>query len=347
MGGIAKWVQRMLNSELQNGWSIELVDDRIVGERESFGDNVRYHLKDEIKRWSGVWYNLYKKARQKDAYVIHACPIASLSSLFANFISALIVKICRKKLLIHFRCTVPNMINSQLQVYVLKGLCRLSDMIICLNTQTVNYLESITKTHKVLIPNFVDIKECIIMPRRSVGGVKRVLYVGGVIKEKGCDLIVEIAKEMPDIQFRLVGLASSEIINQTSEVENIVLTGIKSGDELQEEYQCADVFLFLSRFKGEGFSNSLVEAMGAGLPCIVTDWAANADQVEDGKGGFVVGEDVINDVKKALLQLSSKDLRVKMGDYNSRKAREEYCASVILNKYVECYDELKKDRNEY
>lgn len=198
----------------------------------------------------------------------------------------------------------------------------------------------------MLIPNFVDIKECVSMPRRSSTGVKIALYVGGVIKEKGCDHIVGIAKVLPDIQFRLVGLASSEIVNQASRVSNIVLTEIKSGNDLLEEYQCADVFLFLSRFIGEGFSNSLVEAMGAGLPCIVTDWAANVDQIDDGKGGFVVGENVMEEAKEAIVKLSRKNLRELMGDYNLRKVRKEYSANYILNKYVKCYVKLKNEKNE-
>lgn len=344
MGGIAKWVQRMLNSNLQNGWTLDLVNDGIVGKRESFGDDIKYNIKDEIKRWAGVWYNLFKKARKNDVYVVHACPIASLPSLMANLVSAIVVKICGKKLLIHFRCTVPNMVKTRFQTLILKGLCELSDKIICLNSQTVSYLGAKTKTPTILIPNFVDVKEYAHQISRSSGNIKTVLYVGGVISEKGCDNLVEVAKKLPNIKFRLVGLPSSEITDKASKVENVVMTGVKSGDDLQAEYSQADVFLFLSRFLGEGFSNAVVEAMASGLPCVVTNWAANADQIENEKGGFVVGTDVVNDTVDALNKLSSQDMRKEMGDYNAMKVRNEYSAKYVLSKYVECYEELKNGK---
>lgn len=60
MGGIAKWTQRMLDLSLPDGWDIDLVDDKLVGKRDSFGDSVRYNYMDEVKRWWNVWRTLRK-----------------------------------------------------------------------------------------------------------------------------------------------------------------------------------------------------------------------------------------------------------------------------------------------
>ena len=80
--------------------------------------------------------------------------------------------------------------------------------------------------------------------------------------------------------------------------------------------------------------------MAAGLPCIVTDWAANADQIIDGKGGLVVD---IGDIEKAILSFSKmkdKSFRQNCSNYNVNKVLNEYSSEKILKQYVECYNKL-------
>lgn len=338
MGGIAKWTQRMLDLSLPDGWDIDLVDDKLVGKRDSFGDSVRYNYMDEVKRWWNVWRTLRKKIKQADAFVAHACPIATVPSMIVNYISASIVKAAGKKHIIHFRCTVPNLVKTSFQLVLLRKLCNKSDYIICLNTQTKEYLEKYTKTPIVLIPNFVD--EAEIQTHNISSTIKNALYVGGVTKDKGCDHMIEVARLQPNVIFNLVGVASTEIKAQAQGLNNVKFWGVQKGADLTELYKKADVFFFLSRFWGEGFSNAVAEAMAAGLPCIVTKWAANADQIEDEKGGFVVGSDVVSDSLYALGRLEDQNVRSKMSIFNTEKVAREYSSEVIIKQYVKCYNNL-------
>lgn len=338
MGGIAKWTQRMLATTLPNGWEIALVNDRIVGKRECFGDSIKYNYIDEIRRWLRVWKELFIKTKNKDVRLAHACPIATVPSMLVNIVSALIVKLVGRKHIIHFRCTVPNLISNGFQLFLLRALCRLSDTIICLNNQTKEFLNLYTKTPLYLIPNFVDVEE--INARNTKEVLSHVVYVGGVTSEKGCDNIIQVAKQCPDIIFSLIGNASSEIKSMANNVENVKFLGVKSGTELSSCLRNADVFMFLSRFWGEGFSNAVAEAMAAGLPCVVTNWAANADQIEHGRGGFVVGKDIVNDSIEALTKLKDPIVRKQFSDFNITKVKKEYSADIIVDKYIKCYESL-------
>ena len=47
-GGIASWTMRMLSSDLKN-WSIKLVDVKILGKRQVYGDKKKYNIFIEIK----------------------------------------------------------------------------------------------------------------------------------------------------------------------------------------------------------------------------------------------------------------------------------------------------------
>lgn len=344
IGGIAKWTQRMLNIKLPKGWTIELIDDKIKGKRESFGDKISYNYFDELKRWYRVWTTLYKKVREKDALVVHACPIATIPSMFVNYISASLVKSNKKKHIIHFRCTVPNLVKTRLQLRLMKMLCKKSDLIICLNNQSKLFLENNTQTPVVLIPNFINYDEMGFLNRKYEGGVKNILYVGGVTKEKGCDNIIKVANNFPSISFNLVGLASSEIKNLANNSNNIVFKGELQGQDLKKEYENADAFMFLSRFWGEGFSNAVAEAMAAGLPCIVTDWAANADQIDDTRGGYVVKDDVVGESIMAIEKLSDPNIRKSMSIYNFEKVHSLYSSEIIIKQYVDCYEKLNYGR---
>ena len=86
-----------------------------------------------------------------------------------------------------------------------------------------------------------------------------------------------------------------EIVELSKNVHNVFLVGVLNRSEVMREMSEADVFVFLSKYIGEGFSNALAEAMASGLPCLVSDWAANADMIEN-KGGIVVESNDVNEI---------------------------------------------------
>ena len=121
--------------------------------------------------------------------------------------------------------------------------------------------------------------------------------------------------------------------------ENVVLAGTIEHDEVSKEMKDADVFMFLSRFSGEGFSNALAEAMAAGLPCIVTDWASNKDMIED-RGGIVVPINDVEEAIQAVKDIQNYDLRLSASRFNINKVKECYVDDKVIRKYVKSYEEL-------
>ena len=91
-------------------------------------------------------------------------------------------------------------------------------------------------------------------------------------------------------------------------------------------------------FPGEGFSIALTEAMAAGLPCIVTDWAANGDMIDDGAGGFVVPVDDVQAAIEAMKKILPAEIRTAQSKYNVEKVKSCYVASKVKEMYVEVYE---------
>lgn len=123
--------------------------------------------------------------------------------------------------------------------------------------------------------------------------------------------------------------------------DNVILLGEKSKEFVQHELDTTDAFLFLSRYTGEGFSNALAEAMSHSLPCVVSDWAANADMIEN-KGGIVLKNYDVKDVVEAIKKIESSETRRKMGNWNYNKIKTAYSDSVVTNMYVDAYEKLVK-----
>ena len=337
VGGIAEWTVRMLNSKLENGWEVVLVDDKMIGGREAFGNKTRMNYFVEAKRCFSYWKRLMSALKDSEARVVHSCPIASVTSMLKEYVCARITHRKKRAFISHFRCTVPNMVNGKRCKKLLIKFCNECDHIMVLNNQTFDYLRKITSTPITVVPNFVEEEE-IIENKKISKELKTALYVGGVIEEKGCMDIVEIATRFPDMEFRMVGRASERVKEEAKNVTNVVLTGVKGRDELKDEYAKADVFLFLSHFKGEGFSNALAEAMAAGLPCVVTNWAANADMIDDGFGGCVVECGAMEQVISAMEILKTYDIRCTQSKYNREKIKQKYSKERVLRAYVDIYE---------
>lgn len=340
VGGIAMWTVRMMNAELKNGWKVEVVDEKILGSREFFGDKVKHDYKAEIKRCLNIWSGLRKSLKDKDAKVVHACIAANSMPVMRECVSAIITRFCGRRFVIHFRCTVPNMVKSKLNRRVVKFLCNLSDCVMVLNQQSADYIKEISSTPVELIPNFVEESE--IEENYEVKEkITTVLYAGGVIETKGCIDLIDIAKVFPNIEFKLIGNPDSNVRLAAEGIENVKLMGSLPHEVVHEELKKADVFAFLTYFPGEGFSNSLAEAMACGIPCLVTDWSANKDMIEN-KGGFVIPIKSPEAGIIALKKMLPASIRKVQSDFNIMKVKSSYCADAVLGQYVDCYEKLLK-----
>lgn len=345
IGGIAMWTMRMLNAKLKNNWQVEIVDEKLIGSREVFGDKTKRKYLSEVKRCFRIWGGLKKALKDDDVKVVHSCIPATIAASLREYICACITKKYKKKFIIHFRCTIPNSIHGRLNRRIVKHLCDKSDCVIALNSQSVDYVKNISKTRVQLIPNFVDITEIennhIIREE-----VKYVLYVGGVIKEKGCLDILEIAKVFPNIEFRFIGKSENIIQKEAELLPNVVLLGEKDHSTVHDEMIKADIFVFLSYFNGEGFSNALAEAMACGMPCLVSDWAANKDMIED-QGGEIVPIKSPQIAVEAFRRMFPVDRRKKQSEFNKNKVQLAYVSEIILDQYVDIYESLIKNSSKW
>ena len=115
--------------------------------------------------------------------------------------------------------------------------------------------------------------------------------------------------------------------------------------DVKELYLASDVFLFAS--KREGLPRSTMEAMLAGLPCIVSNIRGNVDLIDDNKGGILVKPKDYASFEKAINKLmGDKKLREQFGRYNQQRIQDfniEIVKKQMLNIFKECFEKYKKN----
>jgi glycosyltransferase involved in cell wall biosynthesis len=157
-----------------------------------------------------------------------------------------------------------------------------------------------------------------------------------------------------------------------------VLDG-RAADRQAGAWAAADVFTSLADSVEETFGLSPLEAMAAGLPCVVSDWGGDRDTVRDGVDGYRIptvmpgsgagldlaqryddGVDNYDQYCGHTSQAVALDgaqltgayerliedagLRRQLGENGRRRAREEFDWQLVLRRYRELWSELDERR---
>ncbi|WP_058553687.1 glycosyltransferase [Thiohalocapsa sp. ML1] len=150
------------------------------------------------------------------------------------------------------------------------------------------------------------------VPPRPEGvpvGEPRLVLVARLVEQKGVDLLLEafarVAGALPDWQLDLVGDGPlrerlAERARSLDLVGRVHFHGHRQ-DPFPFLYR-ASVFVLPSRF--EGMPNALLEALGAGLPAIVSDASPGPlELIRDGETGLVVATDDVDALAGAIRRL--------------------------------------------
>jgi glycosyltransferase involved in cell wall biosynthesis len=138
--------------------------------------------------------------------------------------------------------------------------------------------------------------------------------------------------------------AGTELANLQQIVKNSVhLNGrvhfVGFTDQAQEYLNVMDVFVQASH--AEGMSNTLLEAMGTGLPLVATRVGGNPELIVNGKNGFLFEAQDGRALEGHLQKLiDSEILRNEMGACSRERAIREFSVARMLEQYRNLYQKL-------
>ena len=161
---------------------------------------------------------------------------------------------------------------------------------------------------------------------------KRLLWIGGFNRIKQLELLLDIAAQIPDLQFDVVGDGNNEseyvqrLRSRAKSIPNVHLHGMVSHTHIQPFFRQTSALICTSH--AEGFPNIFLEAWCHGIP-IVSTFDPDSVIAEHGLG--IVAKDVSGLVAGIRKMMDFPEHR----RVASRKAREYYLQNHTEEKIVE------------
>jgi L-malate glycosyltransferase len=179
----------------------------------------------------------------------------------------------------------------------------------------------------------------------------RLVFVGRLHEQKGLDTLFAAVARLIErdavgrVELRLVGdgpLADElrRTVRELGIADTVAFRGVR--DDVLAEMCAADVFVLPSR--AEGLSNSLLEALSTGTPCVVTDLPGNRAVVEHEHSGLVVPVDDAPALARALGEvLASGPLRQQLGTAGRARVHDRFTVDRVAERYLELYADLLRE----
>jgi len=119
--------------------------------------------------------------------------------------------------------------------------------------------------------------------------------------------------------------------------EHVVLRGAQKQHQVRRHLKEADIFLMPS--KDEAFPVCLLEAQACGIPVVTTDVGGIDQAIQDGKTGFLVTLNDVEEAKKRIYALFDDfALREKMGRAGRRYIKENFDIHQLNKQYIQMYN---------
>ena len=168
-----------------------------------------------------------------------------------------------------------------------------------------------------------------------------ITYIGRIAREKNLSqLLAAWDALMPErgiAQLALVGRGPLEEEIRRRQIPGVHVPGLLHDRALAEAYASADIFVFPSAT--ETFGNSLLEAMGSGLPCLAAGAAGVLEFARHGRNAWLVAPNSAPAIAHGLRRLMQNPLlRQKLAEGGLTTAAER--------RWDEVYDQLLEDYQE-
>ncbi|MFH1097647.1 MAG: glycosyltransferase [Candidatus Desantisbacteria bacterium] len=238
------------------------------------------------------------------------------------------------------------------RVWTRRLLAPFIDKIVTVSEDLKRGLINITRLNEkqiVCVHNGVEFPDVCVeneQKKREIGveqGDVLVGTVGRLDPVKNFDVFIKsaegILKEFPQVKFLLIGDGQIRgelelLVSELGLGNHVIFLGERN--DVAELLKIMDMFVLPS--KSEGLSNTILEAMSAGLPVVATNVGGNSELVIDGETGILIQPGDASVLVAAISTLLRDDeKRRKMGKAGFRRAKKEFSIEKMVKSYEELY----------
>lgn len=249
----------------------------------------------------------------------------------------------------HFYKGAPK--KNWLLYYPIEKMCsKLTDVLITINKEDYDFAKNHMNVGSVeYIPGIgVDTKKFLLTDfdsshkREELGITNKdflILSVGELNANKNQEVIIKAIAKIndPSIHYFIAGKGDKDkYLEELAEKLNVNLHLLGYRTDIVELLNTADIYAFPSY--REGLSVALMEAMAAGLPCVVSKIRGNVDLIDENKGGYLSNPSGVADFSEFIeVLMKNPSLRKRFAYYNSEKIKN-FDICVVRENIVRIYD---------
>lgn len=256
------------------------------------------------------WLRQYVKSEQPDIFISFSTPF-NMISLTALVGTGVKVVISERNDPAHFRW--GRLAKMMRNVLYFKA-----DGILVQTETSKKHLWKPLSKRATIVPNPLMIESDNLEVSVKVEKEHIILTASRLVPQKRNDLIIKAFSEFhkihPNYKLFICGEGAERdrlklLIKELDLANSVEMPGVIKN--LREMMKVAEMFVMASEY--EGMSNSLLEAMALGLPCISTKVSGAVDIIEDGENGLLIGSDTRSISKAISLLADDEPLRSKLG----------------------------------
>jgi glycosyltransferase involved in cell wall biosynthesis len=180
-----------------------------------------------------------------------------------------------------------------------------------------------------------------------------VLYVGRLSRAKGIMTLVEIWPEItaryPSVHLVMVGSGKDSWDDCEPDIVDYVrghalescVTLAGQSTSVQQYLQASDLFVTPSDY--EGFSLTLVEALGCALPVVTTAVGAAPEIIRHGENGFLCGPKSGPELRAAMLAALDRQSDWPLIGRRARQSAESFGVPQVVQNYLDLLSDLSAE----
>ena len=283
----------------------------------------------------GKIYSLFRAIRKSDVvFLWFASYHAFITTILTRFVQRPVIVVtggydvaCVPE--IHYGLALKRTTRAMVK-YVLK---RATRIISVSNFNKRELQNNYNIDTSIVVPNARDVEKFYPSGQKE-DLVTTVCYINWKnVKVKGLCSFLLVAKELPDLQFAIIGNGPDDVVDylRARAPKNVVIPGRVSDEEILHYYQKTKVYCQLSFY--ESFGVAVVESMLCECVPVVTNIAALSEVV--GTTGFLIEYDNVDDIakkiKEARISDKGKKARERAIVYYNTKDREISLKQLVMD----------------
>ncbi|HEV2316945.1 MAG TPA: glycosyltransferase family 4 protein [Thermoplasmata archaeon] len=193
-----------------------------------------------------------------------------------------------------------------------------------------------------------DVDGSAVRERLGLAGRRVIAFTGRLVPHKGVDDLLRALARLPaDVVLLVIGRGPdlpslTALAQRLGVLDRVRFCPAVSDEDLPRYLRAADLFVFPSQNRLEGFGLAVAEALASGLPVVITDIPGVREVIEPGREGILAEPLLENDLADRVRELlDDPDRRARMARAARDRAERYFGVVTVTDSLLELYRRLR------